>query len=116
MRLRGQKVLVRCDEAEAFAELEQFSASVAAWGDEAFATWEQVVAARLQASGLEIFTDTTDAAGAVFFAAPPGEWWVHARQPEATHELYWNEPVTVVRGDPIPVRLSRENAEVREIY
>ncbi|MEX1258335.1 MAG: hypothetical protein WEG36_12020 [Gemmatimonadota bacterium] len=101
---------------EAFAELEQFSASVMAWEDEAFADWELVVAARLNASGLEILTDTTDASGAAFFSVSPGDWWVHARQPEATHELYWNELMNVQRGDPVQVRLSRENAEVREIY
>jgi hypothetical protein len=101
---------------EAFAELEQFSASVMAWEDEAFADWELVVAARLNASGLEMLTDTTDASGAAFFSVSPGDWWVHARQPEATHELYWNELMNVQRGDPVQVRLSRENAEVREIY
>jgi hypothetical protein len=101
---------------EAFVELEQFSASVAAWEDQAFVDWDLVVLSRLELSGLDILTDTTDAVGAAYFSVPAGEWWVHARQPEATSELYWNERVSVEKGDPVPVVLTRENAEVRDIY
>jgi hypothetical protein len=101
---------------EAFAQLEQFSASVMAWENEAFADLNEVLAARLSLLGREIYTDTTDASGAVFFAVPAGDWWVHARQLEATHELYWNEMVNVQRGDPIQVILNRDNAEAREVY
>jgi hypothetical protein len=101
---------------EAFAELEQFSASVGAWEDEAFADLNEAMAARLAAVGREIHTDTTDASGAVLFSVPTGPWWVHARQPEATSELYWNEMVNVEGGDPVQVQLNRTNAEVREIY
>ncbi len=45
----------------------------------------------------------------------PGDWWVHAFYEEAYSELYWNIPITVVRGDPFPVRLTRATAEVRPI-
>jgi len=101
---------------EAFAELEQFSAAVVAWEDEAFADWDLIVFNRLEALGLEIVTDTTDATGSALFSVPAGDWWVHARQPEATEELYWNEMVNAQKGEPVPFLLNRANAEVRDIY
>jgi hypothetical protein len=87
-----------------------------AWEEEAFADFNTAVAARLDASGLDIYTDTTDASGTVLFSVPAGDWWVHARHPVATEEFYWNERVTVQGGEPVPVLLNRENAEIREIY
>ena len=43
----------------------------------------------------------------------PGVYWVHARYELAYMELYWNVMVTVVKGEPHQVRLTRENAEER---
>ena len=42
-----------------------------------------------------------------------GNWWVHARQELPYSELYWNVPISVETGDPLQVRLTRENAQVR---
>ena len=58
--------------------------------------------------------DTTDASGiADGFEAKAGDYWVTARYELPYTELYWNVPITVVRGDPIQVRLTRENATSR---
>jgi hypothetical protein len=101
---------------ETFTELEQHAAAVMAWEDEAFADWEIVVSERLRDMRREIVTDTTDATGRATLAGQPGEWWVYARFPEATDELYWNVPVTVDRAEPVDIRLTRGNAEVRPIF
>jgi hypothetical protein len=83
------------------------------WADEAFADAWDVFQAKVEESGRDIVYDTTDANGIVNPELPPGEWWVHARQELPLQVLYWNIPVTVVRGDPVPVLLNRANAEVR---
>ena len=85
------------------------------WADQAFAPYFQVVQAKLTAAGLEMILDTTDAQGYVLVDVPPGDWWIHARYEEAYSELYWNIPITVVRGDPQSVALTRETAQVRPI-
>lgn len=84
------------------------------WGDEAFADFGDVALAKARASGRQPAADTTDAngvAGPVDLKA--GAWWVHARYPLAFEELYWNVPVAVEGKEPVPVRLTRENAQVR---
>jgi hypothetical protein len=86
------------------------------WEEEAFTGYPDVVAARLQESRRAIVADTTDAMGQATMNAAPGEWWVHARYSLPTEELYWNIRVNVERGDPLPIRLSRENAETRRVY
>jgi len=86
------------------------------WEDEAFAPYGEVVAARLQETRREILADTTDATGSARIRPQPGSWWVFARHTLATEELYWNVRVDVDRGDPVTVRLTRDNAEVRQIY
>lgn len=84
------------------------------WADEAFAEVSLVMAGRLQSSRLDVLYDTTDASGvASGFEAKAGEWWVSARYELPYTELYWNVPVTVVRGEPIQVRLTRANATRR---
>ena len=84
------------------------------WGDEAFAEVGAIMTARLQASGREVLYDTTDASGvANGLMARAGEWWVSARYELPYTELYWNLPVSVEGGDPLPVRLTRENATAR---
>jgi hypothetical protein len=85
------------------------------WADEAFADYFLVVEAKLIEAGREMVVDTTDANGTALVDLPPGQGWVHARFMEAWSELYWNEPITVERGDPKPVWLTRENAKVRPI-
>ncbi len=100
---------------ETFSELEEFRALLSAWEEGAFAPYGEVVGAKLVASGREILADTTDATGRADFEAAPGQWWIYGRYPLATEELYWNVPVTLERGEPTELPLSRENAQVREI-
>ena len=85
------------------------------WADEAFATTFEVFALKLRDLGQEILADTTDAQGYALMDVPPGQWWVHAYYEQAYSELYWNIPITVERGDPVQVRLTRESAEERPI-
>ncbi|CAN5649041.1 hypothetical protein BH23GEM11_BH23GEM11_06530 [soil metagenome] len=86
------------------------------WEDEAFADYPEILEARLRESRRTIMYDTTDAMGQATFRAPTGEWWIHARYALPTQELYWNIRVDVDRGDPLQVRLSRENAEPRRAF
>ena len=84
------------------------------WGDEAFAEVSVVMSLHERASGLTALSDTTDASGvADGFEAKAGDYWVTARYELPYTELYWNIPITVVRGEPAQVRLTRENATVR---
>lgn len=85
------------------------------WADEAFATANDVFIAKMRESGADIFADTTDAQGYALIDVPPGDWWVYAYYPQAFSELYWNLPITVERGDPLQVRLTRETAEIRPV-
>lgn len=86
-----------------------------AWADEAFAPVDSIIEARLDAMGLVELADTTTAQGvARFQGVDPGQWWVHSRFDRQFDELYWNEPVEVVSGEELVVRLNRENAEVRQ--
>jgi hypothetical protein len=85
------------------------------WADEAFAPAFDVFTAKLRELGSEILVDTTDALGYALIDVPPGDWWVYAYYPQAFSELYWNLPITVERGDPLQVRLTRETAEVRPV-
>jgi len=83
------------------------------WGDEAFAAAGDVFLMKLRESGNEILYDTTDAAGMASLEVPPGQWWVHARHELPFSELYWNFPITVERGTPVPVSLNPSTAQVR---
>lgn len=83
------------------------------WADEAFAGVPDAFAAKARAAGLETVVDTTDAQGMVRIEAEPGQYWVHARYELPYSELYWNVPVTLERGEPTEVVLTRENAEER---
>jgi hypothetical protein len=95
------------------AEIERVRMMREDWADEAFVDVNTVIAAKIEAAGLEPVEDTTDASGAVLIEAPPGNYWVHARHELPFNELYWNIPVTLVGGEPLEVRLTRETAEVR---
>ncbi len=85
------------------------------WGDDAFADVGSIFAAKARASGLDVAIDTTDASGVArrHLQVIPGQYWVHARYELAYTELYWNVPITVERGEPVQVRLTRDNAEER---
>jgi hypothetical protein len=85
-----------------------------AWADEAFADASTIFRERLRASKLPLVVDTTDVGGLARFAGlKPGQYWVHARLDQPYTELYWNVPVTVEKGEPIQVHLTRENAQER---
>ena len=85
------------------------------WGDEAFADVGEVFLAKSRASGLQEATDTTDAMGIArtHLRVSPGQYWIYARYELAYTELYWNVMITLERGEPIQVRLTRENANER---
>jgi len=85
------------------------------WSDDAFRDVPAIFAAKVEASGLDVAVDTTDAGGVASrnLRLRPGRYWVHARYELPYVELYWNVPVDVERGDPVQVRLDRENAEER---
>lgn len=86
------------------------------WATQAFRDIGDVIAARIDASGLEEAADTTGVEGTALVAVAPGQYWIYARYELPYDELYWNVPVTVERGDPVVVRLSRANAERRPIF
>ena len=81
------------------------------WANAAFIDVDAVMLAHQRASGLMVLYDTTDAGGiADGFEAKAGDYWVTARYELSYTELYWNVPITVVRGEPEQVRLTRNNA------
>ncbi len=85
------------------------------WADEAFAGIGEIFRAKQRAAGLDAAVDTTDASGVARgnLRVRPGQYWVHARYPMTYTELYWNVPVTVERGEPVIVTLTRANSEER---
>lgn len=85
------------------------------WADEAFADASVVFLAKQRESGLQVAVDTTDASGIARenLKVKPGQYWIHARYSLPYSELYWNVPVTVERGEPMQIRLTRENAQER---
>lgn len=95
------------------AQSEQVRARRQDWADQAFADAAAIIEAKIEQAGREPVIDTTDASGTVTVQAPPGEWWVHARYELPYTELYWNEPITIERGEPVEFTLDRENAEER---
>ncbi len=85
------------------------------WSDEAFASVDSIFAAMEEGLGMEVQYDTTSTQGvARFSGVPEGQWWVTARYERPFDELYWNLPVDVPGGEEITVRLTEENAEVRQ--
>lgn len=83
------------------------------WADEAFALAFDIFDLKEAESGLSIVMDTTDAEGYALVDVPPGNWWVYAFYELPMSELYWNLPITVVRGEPFQIRLTRETAAIR---
>lgn len=96
------------------AAIEQACIMQANWGDDAFAEVSEAISQRLAATRRAVMYDTTDAQGIATFELPAGEWWVHGRYELPYTELYWNVRVDVQGGDPVPVRLSTDNAEERQ--
>ena len=86
-----------------------------AWADEAYAGVGQIFLAKQRESGLDLVYDTTDASGIARnnLRVKPGQYWVHARYELPYTELYWNVPIDVTKGEPVTIRLTRENAEER---
>ena len=85
------------------------------WADEAYLSAFNVFRSKSRDLGKEIVVDTTDAQGYALIEVPPGEWWVYSYYEQAYSEFYWNIPIKVEGGDPIQLRLSPENAEVRPV-
>lgn len=86
------------------------------WANDAFAKVDSIFSAKIQASGLQAYEDTTDAngiAGPKHFNVAPGKYWVTARFELPYTELYWNVPVEVKRGKPTQVKLDNANAKER---
>ncbi len=85
------------------------------WADDAYADVGTVFAEKARTSGLDWVVDTTDANGVARgnLMVKPGTYWVHARYELPYTELYWNHMITVEGGEPMTVRLTRENAQER---
>ena len=83
------------------------------WADDAYAEVGVAMSLKERASGLAVLYDTTDASGIAELEADAGDYWVTARYELPYTELYWNVPITVVRGEPEQVRLTRDNATSR---
>jgi hypothetical protein len=83
------------------------------WADEAYASIDSVIDARMIEGGLKEYADTTDANGvAQFRGMKKGNYWVYARYDLPYDELYWNLPVEV-GSEPVTVQLNRQTAQVR---
>jgi hypothetical protein len=84
------------------------------WEDAAYADVDRVIALRLRELRREPVADTLDANGVRRVRGlRTGEWWVTAHYDLPFEELYWNIPITVTRGEPVQVQLTRQTAEVR---
>ncbi len=115
---RIQSLFSRFESLQAAAtdRLDSMSVAKENWEDDAFQDWNEVVAAKIAASGLDVHADTTDVDGNAFFRVAPGNYWVYARREVASEEWYWNREFPLVRGMPATITLSRSTAEVRPIY
>lgn len=124
-RLEGEEARVKQEADAAFARFSELQAATIArqdsvrvvretWAEEAFRDFQDVVEAKLEASGREELADTTNAAGVAVFPARNGQWWVYGRYALPYEELYWNEPIEVT-GDSTYIRLNEENAELRPV-
>lgn len=108
---------------EEFTELQAANVAAAdsirivreAWANDAFAEVDMAFMQRMESTGLDMATDTTDANGVARLAVAPGTYWVHARLERANDELYWNEMVEIPGGEPFVFTLSMENAERRPL-
>lgn len=92
---------------------QELQLQIDAWGDAAYSDVERIMAARERELRRGTVFDTTDANGLKRTKLTPGEWWIYARYDLPFEELYWNVPVTVARGEPVRVQLTRETAQIR---
>lgn len=103
-------------QAATIGRMDSMRVALGNWADQAFVDVDQVIFAKIEASGLEEVTDTTDVQGVARFDVAPGTYWVYARYERAYDELYWNVPIEVARGEPMELRLTAENADPRPIF
>ena len=83
-----------------------------AWADSAYASFDEVVRAKVDAAARGEQTDTTAADGVARFAPKDGDWWVWARYTLPNEEVEWLVPVRVPeKGDSIVVTLNRANGK-----
>ncbi|MEJ2216778.1 MAG: hypothetical protein P8099_09190 [Gemmatimonadota bacterium] len=97
-------------------ESQEITAQRQSWSDEAFASVDSIMDARVQDIGRDPIADTTGDNGLAQFKAKAGQWWVYARHELPFTELYWNVPVTVKHGNPVQLILNRDNAQNRQKY
>lgn len=84
------------------------------WGDQAFASVDSVLTARVEQLRRDPAADTTNASGiARFTGLKPGQWWIYASYDLPYEELYWNIPIEVARGEPTTITLNRASAQRR---
>jgi hypothetical protein len=94
------------------ARVDSFAVVLTAWEDQAFESYPEVEADLLAAVGQGVVIDTTNAEGRITLSLGGGAWWVHTRVSAAAGELYWNVPI----ADADTVRLTPQNAELRQVY
>jgi hypothetical protein len=82
-----------------------------AWEDVAFRDYNSVVDSIMDARGMEVRHDTTNADGFKTVRLRGSPWWVHSRISVPFGELYWNVPIDPAEVDTL--RLSPENADRR---
>ncbi len=97
-------------------ESQEITAQRQSWSDDAFASVDSIISARIDQIGREPVADTTDANGLADFKTKSGKWWVYARYELPFSELYWNVPVEVKHGTPVQLILNREDAKNRQKY
>jgi hypothetical protein len=88
------------------------------WADEAFNGVSAIFLEKQREAGLPLASDTTDANGVargfhLNAKLKPGVYWATARYEQTYTELYWNVQFTVVAGEPVQLRLNRDNAVER---
>ncbi|MCY3546176.1 MAG: hypothetical protein OXH49_04800 [Gemmatimonadetes bacterium] len=100
----------------AIGRMDSINIVQADWADQAFEDVSLIIAAKTELAGLEEHADTTGVEGVAAFEAAPGQYWVYARHELPYNELYWNIPIAITREEPVVLRLTRDNAVVRQIF
>ncbi len=81
------------------------------WSQTAYQDYVQITDSIVEAEGVEVERDTTDAEGWVDVTLPGGQWWVHTRAERPFEEVYWNVPIDPSQVDTL--RLTPDDAEIR---
>ena len=100
----------------AIGRMDSINIVQADWADQAFEDVSLIIAAKTELAGLDEHADTTGVEGVAAFEAAPGQYWVYARHELPYNELYWNIPIAITREEPVVLRLTRDNAVVRQIF